>query len=100
MVTNLLHHGGAGPEASVVKIFYSELLQRLMKFASELHGLPGQILRPGVASSGWETHDFARDFINSYSWTIGGGTNEIMRNIVGEQVLGLAREPRPEAMQR
>jgi len=95
MVTNLLHHGGAGPEASVVKIYYTELLQRLMKFASELHGPPGQILRAGVPSSGWETHDFARDFIHSYSWTIGGGTNEIMRNIVGEQVLGLDREPRP-----
>ena len=100
MVTNLIQNGGAGPEASVVKIFYSELLQRLMKFASELHGLPGQLLQPGVPSSGWETHDFARDFIHSYSWTIGGGTNEIMRNIVGEQVLGLGREPRPEGMKR
>ena len=100
MVTNLLLHGGAGPEASVVKIYYSELLQRLMKFASELHGLPAQLLRAGVPSSGWETHDFARDFIHSYSWTIGGGTNEIMRNIVGEQVLGLPREPRPEGARR
>ena len=100
MVTNLIRNGGAGPEASVVKIFYSELLQRLMKFASELHGLPGQLLQPGVPSSGWETHDFARDFIHSYSWTIGGGTNEIMRNIVGEQVLGLGREPRPEGVAR
>ena len=100
MVTNLIDHGGVGPEASVVKIFYSELLQRLMKFASELQGLSSQLLRPGVPSSGWETHDFARDFMYSYSWTIAGGTNEIMRNIVGEQVLGLAREPRAEGAAR
>ena len=98
LVTNLLEQGGAGPEASVVKIFYTELLQRMMKIAAECQGLPAQLWQPELASSGWETHDFARDFIHSYSWTIAGGTNEIMRNVVGEQVLGLAREPRPQGL--
>lgn len=95
-ITNLIRHGGAGPEASVSKIFYSELLMRLMRFGAELEGLPTAVDRMAVQGSGWESGWFMRDFLNAYSWTIGGGTNEIMRNIVGEQVLGLGREPRPE----
>ena len=37
-------------------------------------------------SAGWETGDWMYDFINAYGWTIGGGTNEIMRNIIGERI--------------
>jgi alkylation response protein AidB-like acyl-CoA dehydrogenase len=92
MVTNLIRHGGTGPESSVVKIYYSELLQRLMRIGTEMQGLPAQLHRPTVASSGWESRDFLHDFINAYAWTIGGGTNEIMRNIVAEKVLGLPKE--------
>jgi alkylation response protein AidB-like acyl-CoA dehydrogenase len=93
MITRLLSDGGTGPESSVVKVYYSELLQRLMRIGMELEGAPTQILRPTVPSSGWESRDFLRDFINSFGWTIAGGTNEIMRNIVAEKVLGLPREP-------
>jgi len=93
MIANLIRNGGAGPESSVVKIYYSELLQRLMRVGMELEGLPSQVSRPAVPSSGWESRDFLHDFINSYAWTIGGGTNEIMRNIVAEKVLGLPKEP-------
>ena len=93
MIANLIRNGGVGAESSVVKIYDRELLQRLMRVGMELQGLPSQVWRPGVPSSGWESRDFLHDFINSYGWTIGGGTNEIMRNIVAEKVLGLPKEP-------
>jgi alkylation response protein AidB-like acyl-CoA dehydrogenase len=93
MITNLVRRGGVGPEASVVKVFYSELLQRLMNDAVAIGGPDAQLARPPLMSAGWETGRWLYDYINAFGWTIGGGTNEIMRNIIGERVLGLPREP-------
>ncbi len=94
MVENLLRSGGVGAESSVIKIYYSELLQRLMRVAVELEGLDAQLERPFNPSSSQASHNHIIDFIMSFGWTIGGGTNEIMRNLVAEQVLGLPREPK------
>ena len=81
-----------GVSASVVKLFYSELLQRLTAFGVELSGLPGQEASVRPLSSGWESGLWLRDFIGSWEWTIPGGTSEIQRNIIGERGLGLPRE--------
>jgi len=93
MVTNLLRRGGVGPEASVIKLFYSELLQNVMNDGVRLQGLGAQVETPALMSAGWETGGWMYDYLNSWGWTIGGGTSEIMRNIIGERVLGLPREP-------
>ncbi len=94
LIASMVSRGGVGTEASIIKLYYSELLQRLMDYATQLQGLPGQLEYQLLLSGGWETGNWLGDFLNSFSWTIAGGSNEIQRNIIGEQHLGLPREPR------
>ncbi|OBB61882.1 acyl-CoA dehydrogenase [Mycobacterium sp. 852013-51886_SCH5428379] len=86
--------GTGGPaDASIVKLYYSELLQRLTDFGAEIGGLAAhtEISRP--MSSSWESGSWVLDFIGSWEWTIPGGSSEIQRTIIGERGLGLPREP-------
>ena len=86
--------GCSGPaDASIVKLYYSELLQRLTDFGTQISGLPAHAELCKPASAGWESGAWALDFIGSWEWTIPGGTSEIQRTIIGERGLGLPREP-------
>ena len=86
--------GQAGPvDASIVKLYYSELLQRLTGFAAEVAGLDAHTRRAKPLSSGWESGAWVLDFVGSWEWTIPGGSSEIQRTIIGERGLGLPREP-------
>jgi alkylation response protein AidB-like acyl-CoA dehydrogenase len=86
--------GTAGPaDASVVKLYYSELLQRLTDFGAEIGGLAAHTELAKPLSSGWESGSWVLDFIGSWEWTIPGGSSEIQRTIIGERGLGLPREP-------
>ena len=86
------HRGSA--DASIVKLYYSELLQRMTDFGAEIGGLAGayRTRRSGM-SSGWESGSWMLDFIGSWEWTIPGGSSEIQRTIIAERGLGLPREP-------
>ena len=86
--------GEAGPaDASIVKLFYSELLQRTTGLGTQLAGLAAHTVLHKPLSSGWESGAWALDFIGSWEWTIPGGSSEIQRTIIGERGLGLPREP-------
>jgi alkylation response protein AidB-like acyl-CoA dehydrogenase len=86
--------GTAGPaDASIVKLYYSELLQRLTDFGAEIGGLAAHTRLAKPMSSGWESGAWMLDFIGSWEWTIPGGSSEIQRTIIGERGLGLPREP-------
>ncbi|UNB54647.1 acyl-CoA dehydrogenase family protein [Mycolicibacterium sp. YH-1] len=92
------HDGSAvGPaDASIVKLFYSELLQRMTDFGAEISGLHAHTVLAKPMSSGWESGAWMLDFIGSWEWTIPGGASEIQRTIIGERGLGLPREPVPQ----
>jgi alkylation response protein AidB-like acyl-CoA dehydrogenase len=86
--------GTAGPaDASIVKLYYSEVLQRVMDLGAEVAGPAGLTVLERPASSGWESGAWVLDLIGSWEWTIPGGASEIQRTIIGERGLGLPREP-------
>ncbi len=80
-----------GPEASVLKLVNSHQVEHI-----------GSVLLSVLGASGMLWHDDAIDggfwqdvFLFQWSSRIGGGTENIQRNILGERVLGLPREPDP-----
>ncbi len=76
--------GRAGPaDASIVKLYYSELLQRMTDFGAEIAGLEAHTELQKPVSSGWESGAWVLDFIGSWEWTIPGGTSEIQRTVIG-----------------
>ena len=83
--------GAADP--SIVKLAYSELLQRMTDFGADVAGLPAHTELRKPLSSGWESGAWVLDFVGSWEWTIPGGSSEIQRTIIGERGLGLPREP-------
>ncbi len=103
---NGTHHAAALGACN--KIFWSETHQQTMELAIDILGLDGQILRgdpggiellPGMrrGRSDYPVDALQASFFFSRSETIWGGTAEIQRNIVGERVLGLPKEPKPAA---
>ncbi|MFW0786477.1 acyl-CoA dehydrogenase family protein [Gordonia sp. CPCC 206044] len=94
LVGDFVAQDNPGPaDASVVKLYYSELLQSMMDFGTEVGGLDAHTALRKPLSSGWESACWMLDFVGSWEWTIPGGTSEIQRTIIGERGLGLPREP-------
>lgn len=93
LVANLREKGGPGPEASIIKLYYSRLLQGLTELGAIIDGLPSFVAKPLLQGAGWETDTWLIDHIGSWAWTIAAGSNEIQRTVIGERVLGLPREP-------
>jgi len=79
---------GAGAMAAAAKVFASELNQRLSYIGCQIMGLFGQ-----VSNSRWAPMQgkFEKEYQQSPSINMGGGTSEIMRNLVCTLGLGLPR---------
>ena len=93
----LAARGTPGPEGSTGKLTWADLNKRVTSFTMDLLGLEGtlfpggfELKRPDRGAPRTPQHAFLRTRANS----IEGGTSEIMKNILGERVLGLPGEPR------
>ena len=88
------------------KMFWSEMHRAAMELALDIFGASSMLIETGPPTGSWPgaARDKRRDrypvspmmssFFFSRSETIWGGTSQIQRNIVGERVLGLPKEPR------
>ncbi|HJR24333.1 MAG TPA: acyl-CoA dehydrogenase family protein, partial [Acidimicrobiales bacterium] len=83
--------GIPGPEGSILKLAIAQLGTRLADVGTTLLGPAGLLLGDGAPEGG----RWPEALLGSFAMHIGGGTDEVQRNIVGEVVLGLPREPDP-----
>lgn len=93
LVQSLLQHGGVGVEASVLKVYFSELARRFADLGLAIGGPMSQVFSPPILGTGVQSGNWMHDWMSSWGWTIGGGTNEVLRTQIAERALGLPREP-------
>jgi alkylation response protein AidB-like acyl-CoA dehydrogenase len=90
-VSETAQTGMPGVGASAIKLYYTELYQRVCELALGVLGRAG-LARDDVG--GLPSEDTLKRMLNSLSLTIAGGSSQIQRNIIAERILGLPREPR------
>jgi alkylation response protein AidB-like acyl-CoA dehydrogenase len=92
--------GSSGPEGSVSKLAVSLVGRKMMEWAPNLMGPAGALVEegyhahvdaPGAMRRGPRNVPMA--CVGSPGMSIAGGTDQIQRNIIGDRVLGLPREP-------
>ena len=92
--------GNPGPEGSVGKLMSAEMNQKIYELCMEIIGPEALTFEAGYERNRAEGSSFARgsslkySFLRSRANTIEGGTSEVMRNILGERVLGLPGDVR------
>ena len=91
--------GTPGPEGSIAKLHMADLNKKIYELAVELMGADGmlyssyEMIRPEIAMG---SDTVQKAFLRSRANSIEGGTSEIMRNILGERVLGLPGDVRTD----
>lgn len=104
ILTQWLADGELGPESSIAKLYWSEYHQSATDLALELMGIGGLVHEGRHTARQMRSDDVDAPnsnnawldifLLNARSGTVYAGTSEIQRNILGERVLGLPREPR------
>jgi alkylation response protein AidB-like acyl-CoA dehydrogenase len=91
-----------GPDAAITKLWWSEHHRLVTELAMDILGLDGLVAEGRRPSSAFRTDDpgapnstasWQNVFLNARAGTIYAGTSEIQRNIIGEMILGLPKEP-------
>jgi len=106
-VTAAIKGRAPGPEASIRKALADEHGQHIMGLAKDLAGARGMLSSGGLGDDttadpagmmgGRDGDVWSHGFLFAPALTIGGGTSEVQRNIIGERVLGLPHDLDVEA---
>jgi len=104
MLTALTSDGVPGPEMSIGKLFWAgwhrrmgELLMQVKGAAAMVGDETAHVGHEIIGDGDYPEYPVDRDqrtFLYSRAHTIYGGSNQVQRNVIGERVLGLPREPR------
>jgi alkylation response protein AidB-like acyl-CoA dehydrogenase len=100
MLTALVAGGVPGPEMSIGKLYWASWHRRLGELGMRVRGasaMVGMDATPPLEDPlgiGYHLDPLQRTFLYSRAHTIYGGSNQVQRNVIGERVLGLPREPR------
>jgi len=103
-LTQFLQGHHPGPDAAIGKLFWSEYHKVVTELAMDIMGADAMVptgRRPSSAFGADDagapnsTNSWAMTFLNARAGTIYAGSSQVQRNIVGEMVLGLPKEPRP-----
>ena len=90
--TSISQGTAAGAVSSVLKLGYTKLQTAMNDFAMSLAGASGMLFADGDPA----TNRRAQQFLGQWSSKIGGGTDQVQRNIVGERILGLPGDIRAD----
>jgi acyl-CoA dehydrogenase len=88
-LTKIAKGGIPGPEGSAMKLVTTKLASMVGDLSTKILGLRGVLTGDGAPDEG----AWANAFLTAPGIHIAGGTDEIMKNIIGERVLGLPKEP-------
>jgi alkylation response protein AidB-like acyl-CoA dehydrogenase len=83
-LSEVIRNGQPGTEASVIRLFTSELGQRIERMAVRLMGAEALDFHYGLDNQ-------VGEYLRGFAATIAGGTAQIQRDIIGERLLGLPR---------
>jgi alkylation response protein AidB-like acyl-CoA dehydrogenase len=99
------HH--PGPDGAISKLYWSEYHRVVTELAVDILGMAALVPEGREPSTAFQTDDagapnstasWAMTFLNARAGTIYAGTSQIQRNILGEMVLGLPKEPRGDVL--
>ncbi len=106
VLTDYLAGRAPGPEAGLGKLYWSEYHRQVTELAVDVLGPEAMVPRGKAPGSAFRADDPGVDpldvrswtdtFLNARAGTIYAGTSQIQRNIIGEMVLGLPKEPRAD----
>jgi alkylation response protein AidB-like acyl-CoA dehydrogenase len=92
MQTAISQRRGRPPDPSVLKNLFTRALSERVELAVELEGASGMLAGADAPQDGfWQTQ-----VVGQFAARIGGGTNEVHKNMAGERALGLPAEPRSD----